>query len=357
VWQRELKLEKYLHTLRAHQAHRLITISTSELHTLHRLALQHGGREIHERAREALDMLPAPPEGKVSKEEDVEYALSMSPTVALPYDDDSSSAASSRRRSTGAPMPLPEPAATFGAKQARATLRGLLAVLPEQPPLSEAIPAGTATEAWEAATSEMTARAVAVGESRHAATALHELYASGFGEGETAWALVTAALEESLGVRYLAAQHARYASSLERLAAASASLEGNIDMYSHTLEAVRPAEGQGLPDKYVCSTEKLQRKGLLPPAPPAIEGVEPKIVAKYWPRASFTFELKAGGEIHVAAAVKGRVMWEGDLRLDELLKQRAEGVDAIEVDGVDIHLQPMLTLIDQKFYQREKRRG
>lgn len=172
------------------------------------------------------------------------------------------------------------------------------------------------------------------------------------------WPIVAAACDEAQGLRYLLKQVERYESSVSRLHQASRALEENCQMYTRTLESVRPkAEDKAgeLPGKYVCASEKLYKKDLLAKGSlPEIEGVDPKLVAKYWPKASFTFELKAQGEIAVSAAVKGRVMWEASLRLDELLKQRAEGVRAIEEEGVEIQLAALLQLIDDKFYSRRK---
>ena len=130
-------------------------------------------------------------------------------------------------------------------------------------------------------------------------------------------------------------------------------------MYTRTLEAVRPSvsggKGGTLPDKYVCTSDKLHKKEFFAKGTmPEIEGVDPKLVAKYWPRASFTFELKAQSEINISAVVRGRVMWEASLRLDELLKMSSEGVRAFEEEGVEIQVKPLLQLIDDKFYARRK---
>ena len=47
---------------------------------------------------------------------------------------------------------------------------------------------------------------------------------------------------------------------------------------------------------------------------------------------------------------------QGSLRLDELLKQRAEGLTQIEHEGVDIQLPALLKLIDDKFYRKKEKK-
>jgi len=145
---------------------------------------------------------------------------------------------------------------------------------------------------------------------------------------------------------------------VQLLHAAAKSLEGNVEMYTRTLESVRPRADEkagALPEKYVCASDKLVKKELLAKGSmPEIEGVDPKVVAKYWPKASFTFELKAQGEIAISAAVRGQAMWDASLRLDELLKDRAAGERAVVAEGVEIQLEPLLKLIDDKFYSRRK---
>ena len=45
-----------------------------------------------------------------------------------------------------------------------------------------------------------------------------------------------------------------------------------------------------------------------------------------------------------------QIIWEGDFMLDELLKQRAQGLVEIEIDGFRISIPALLTLIDDKFH-------
>merc|ERR1712070_721948 len=118
------------------------------------------------------------------------------------------------------------------------------------------------------------------------------------------------------------------------------------------IDGVRPS---ALPEKYGCSSDKLHKKGLLGAAVPTVEdlnldGVDQKTVNKYWPKAWFTFEMRAHGELSVSAAVKGIEMWGGALRLDELLKKRANGESYITHEGVQIALDPLLELVDAKLY-------
>ena len=70
---------------------------------------------------------------------------------------------------------------------------------------------------------------------------------------------------------------------------------GQVTLYSRTLDQVRPAalaEGKrgAEPMRYVCSAEKLQRKGLLNGSTPVVEDVDPKLVARYWPMRSILRE-------------------------------------------------------------------
>ena len=118
---------------------------------------------------------------------------------------------------------------------------------------------------------------------------------------------------------------------------------------------MRPAAVDGKANtnlKYSCSGEKLQRKGLLGAGAPVMEGVDPKLVAKYWPKASFTFELQPHGELSIRADVKGRTLWDGSLRLDDCLRRRADGVPAIDVSGVDVSLPELLDLLDKKLFMK-----
>ena len=307
---------------------------------------------------------------------------------------DASVAGIHSRGSSISGVPLP-PIVAVGAEPsaaaARLALRSLLCAVPEVPPLAEELrgAASAATEGegaaavtWAALHTELTLRAAMATPSEHGEPSCIErlgtfnrelarlqgvngslnharLHLSADG---AAWPLVFAANDEAQGVRYLHRQLARYESSAERLRSAAAALEENIQMYMRTLEAVRPSvsggKGGSLPAKYVCTSDKLQKKELFAKGTmPEIEGVNPKLVAKYWPRASFTFELKAQGEINISAVVRGRVMWEASLRLDELLKMSSEGVRAVEEEGVEIQVKPLLQLIDDKFYAPRKPGG
>ena len=158
----------------------------------------------------------------------------------------------------------------------------------------------------------------------------------------------------------MARQISRYESSVSRLHAAAAGLQDNIAMYNHTLVAVRPeggARSSSGSEKYVCTSDKLQRKGLISASSlPTLEDVDPKLVAKYWPKASFSFELRPEGEIRVGASVKGRTMWESTLRLDELLRLRAAGTEHIEHEGVELYLPALLELIDAKLYRKSDKK-
>ena len=69
---RELQIEKYLRTLRSQESNRFVHISHNELYFMHRLLLKHQDVLAHPAAREELAALPAPPEGKVPKDEDEE---------------------------------------------------------------------------------------------------------------------------------------------------------------------------------------------------------------------------------------------------------------------------------------------
>ena len=129
-------------------------------------------------------------------------------------------------------------------------------------------------------------------------------------------------------------------------------------MYRHTLVAVRPEGGvaSSATERYTCSLDKLVRKGLLSGSSlPTLDDVDPKLVAKYWPKASFSFELRPEGEICVGASVKGRDVWESTLRLDELLRIRAAGTDHIEHMGVELYLPALLELIDVKLYRKSNK--
>ena len=44
-----------------------------------------------------------------------------------------------------------------------------------------------------------------------------------------------------------------------------------------------------------------------------------------------------------------QIIWEGDFMLDELLKQRAQGLKQLEIDGFHISILSLLQLIDDKF--------
>ena len=412
----ELQLHRYLSTLRAHEAQRFVRISLSELHQLHALMIAHKADQIHPAAREALSGLPPPPDAKIAKEDDCELSLNMAPPVALQLEEDepaarggagglgrsgllirgaeasqaskslvtgdASVAGIHSRGSSISGVPLP-PIVAVGAEPsaaaARLALRSLLCAVPEVPPLAEELrgAASAATEGegaaavtWAALHTELTLRAAMATPSEHGepscierlGTFNRELARLNICADGAAWPLVFAANDEAQGVRYLHRQLARYESSAERLRSAAAALEENIQMYMRTLEAVRPSvsggKGGSLPAKYVCTSDKLQKKELFAKGTmPEIEGVNPKLVAKYWPRASFTFELKAQGEINISAVVRGRVMWEASLRLDELLKMSSEGVRAVEEEGVEIQVKPLLQLIDDKFYAPRKPGG
>ena len=106
----------------------------------------------------------------------------------------------------------------------------------------------------------------------------------------------------------------------------------------------------------VLSGAECDQNWLLGSGAPEIEGVDPKLVAKYWPKASFTFELRAHGEIVMSASVKGRTMWDGSLHLDELLKARSQGTPQVDLEGVDIDVDALLTLIDSKFQRKKEKR-
>lgn len=410
---RELQLKRYLSTLRAHEAQRFVRISLSELHQLHALMVAHQANQIHPAAREALSGLPTPHDATIAKEDDCELSLNMAPPVALQLEEDepaawggagglgrsgalhgsaeasrafkslvtgdASVAGIHRRGSSISGVPL-LPIGAIGAEPcaavARSALRSLLCAVPEVPPLAEELrgaasaatdPPKAAAVTWAALHTELSLRAARATPSEHGEPScverlgafnreLARLHISADG---AAWPLVFAANDEAQSVRYLHRQLARYESSANRLRSAAAALEENIQMYTRTLEAVRPSvsggKGGTLPDKYVCTSDKLHKKEFFAKGTmPEIEGVDPKLVAKYWPRASFTFELKAQSEINISAVVRGRVMWEASLRLDELLKMSSEGVRALEEEGVEIQVKPLLQLIDDKFYARRK---
>ena len=69
---------------------------------------------------------------------------------------------------------------------------------------------------------------------------------------------------------------------------------------------------------------------------------------------AFTFELLPHGELSVRAEVRGQCVWEGELRLDDCLRRRAEGAHTLDVSGVDVHLPALLTLLDRKLYSKHK---
>ena len=111
-----------------------------------------------------------------------------------------------------------------------------------------------------------------------------------------------------------------------------------------------------MPPKYVATADKLCKRGLLAAGSvPTLADVEPRLVKKYWPRASFTFELRPLGELGVKAEVKGQCVWEGGLRLDEALRRRAEGAETIDVGGLEVGLGALLDLLDSKFFMKRAR--
>ena len=52
-------------------------------------------------------------------------------------------------------------------------------------------------------------------------------------------------------------------------------------------------------------------------------------------------DFKHGGQEHL--------VWEADFKLDELLKQRAQGLEQMELDGFLISIAALLALVDDKF--------
>ena len=264
------------------------------------------------------------------------------------------------------------------AAPAKLALRALLAKLPLQPPLalppvsaeiapdisdhlaSASIGADPAAT-WRAVHTEMGTRATRVGAAeqlRKLDTDLRVHWARvGRPQTEAPWAVVKEALGDARAVTYLKRQASTYESSVARLRAAATQLEEEVALYSRTLEQVRPAPLEGkanTPLKYVCTGEKLQKKGLIGSGAPVVEDVDPKLVARYWPKASFTFELQPHGELSMRADIKGRTVWEGQLRIDDCLRRRADGVPAIDVSGVEVSLPELIDLLDKKLFMSKK---
>ena len=193
---------------------------------------------------------------------------------------------------------------------------------------------------------------------------------------EVAWRLVRAALGEARTCAYLHQQACAYSSSVERLRAAGVRLAEEVALYGRTLEQVRPTGDQakggggggggGAPLRYSCSGEKVQRKGLLAGgAWPAVSqsvqegGAEPSRAASrgVWSRATFSFELRAHGDLSVRAEAKGRPLWEGSVRLDDCLRRRAEGALTVEVNEVEMAIGPLLDLLDAKLFRASTSTG
>ena len=51
---------------------------------------------------------------------------------------------------------------------------------------------------------------------------------------------------------------------------------------------------------------------------------------------------------------KGRTVWEGQLRIDDCLRRRADGVPAIDVSGVEVSLPELIDLLDKKLFMSKK---
>ena len=71
---REMRIEKYLRTLRTEAQQRFVAISLNELYFMHRLLLKFTDVLKHAEAKQALEELAAPPDTKLPKEEDEELA-------------------------------------------------------------------------------------------------------------------------------------------------------------------------------------------------------------------------------------------------------------------------------------------
>ena len=81
---REMRIEKYLRTLRTEAQQRFVAISLNELYFMHRLLLRFTDVLRHAEAKAALDELAAPPDAKLPKEEDEELNVSLTGGAARP---------------------------------------------------------------------------------------------------------------------------------------------------------------------------------------------------------------------------------------------------------------------------------
>ena len=86
---REMRIEKYLRTLRTEAQQPFVAISLNELYFMHRLLLRpvHADVLKHAEAKQALHELTPPPDAKLSKEEDEELNVSLTGGLALSWEE------------------------------------------------------------------------------------------------------------------------------------------------------------------------------------------------------------------------------------------------------------------------------
>jgi len=369
---REMQIEKYLCTLTQHSS-RFVHISYNELYFMHRLLLKHQDVLTHPAARSALAALTPPPEGKVPKDEDEEITLCMAADVALDWEELRESARSfSMGRASSAvnqfkpSLALDEDESGSGTfAPARHTLRQLLFELQ----LNGADPLPCTS--WRELLDGLRVRAKkrkgkAPGLVDELERHIRQLELGG---NEEILNLVKAALDEIRGVRILSSQVEKYRSSRDKMRAAAAQLQDNITMYEKTLEQIKrqsalkakstgaaqspgAAEKDTFPGPFKFTHSQLSKRGLFVGLPSLPELSEKK-TARLLHRATYVLELTEPGEYCVRALFKvggaEQVIWEGVFMLDELLKQRAQGLKQLDVDGFRINIPSMLQLIDDKF--------
>jgi len=112
------------------------------------------------------------------------------------------------------------------------------------------------------------------------------------------------------------------------------------------------ADRDGFPGPFKFTHAQLSKRGLFVGLPTLPE-LSDKKTARLLSKASYVLELTAPGEYAVRAQIKlggvEQVIWEGEFMLDELLKQRAQAIKQLELDGFRISLLALLQLIDDKF--------
>jgi len=395
---RDLQLTAFLSTLRTDAYQRFVHINLNDLYFLHRLLRSQEAVVDHPDAIRALKELPAPPDGKLSREEDEALSLRAAADVTV------TGRAASRFRSSPAASTASASPADYDAEddrqialsdEAAQTRQRLLKVLSALPLVSLSKRAeATWAECFASMREECNKKQSlfpVIADLEELQEQLGSLGLSSPKGCDREWAIVSATRDELRGADLVHGQVAKYKRTLARLKECEDELKATTAKFEETLDQMRrmgsapintaggaasangggDAGGEKVPGPFDFAYAALQKRnvitvgaddlaasGFLPHSVEPDERKRSKAIAK----ATFKLALLGPGELELTAAFKNypAVVWDTSFTLDEFLKQRAHGIQRMDLEGPDpnrglpIHLVNLLDLVNEKFVMNRK---